>query len=84
MSITLILDPEIENGLIIQAQVRGISLEDYIKEIVAREAQTASSICLSSSAKNLVELFAPLRGLFEDGELDFSRNPSTGRPIDLS
>jgi len=24
--------------------------------------------------KDLVELFAPVRGLFEDGELDFSRN----------
>jgi len=28
--------------------------------------------------KSLVELFAPLRGL----DPDFSRNPSTGRPID--
>ncbi len=33
---------------------------------------------------NLVELFAPVRGLFADGELDFSRNPSTSRPLDLS
>ncbi|HXP83758.1 MAG TPA: hypothetical protein VN841_03525 [Bryobacteraceae bacterium] len=30
-------------------------------------------------AKDIVELFAPLRGL----NLDFSRNPSTGRPVDL-
>ena len=30
-------------------------------------------------AKDIVELFAPLRGL----NLDFGRNPSTGRPIDL-
>ena len=29
--------------------------------------------------KSLVELFAPLRGL----DLDFSRNPSTGRPVEL-
>ena len=29
--------------------------------------------------KSLVEVFAPLRGL----DLDFSRNPSTGRPVDL-
>ncbi len=29
--------------------------------------------------KSLVEVFAPLRGL----NLDFSRNPSTGRPIEL-
>jgi hypothetical protein len=31
------------------------------------------------SAKNIEELFAPLQGL----NLDFSRNPSTGRPVDL-
>lgn len=31
------------------------------------------------SAKDIEELFAPLRGL----DLDFSRNPSTGRPLDL-
>lgn len=29
--------------------------------------------------KRLSELFAPLRGL----DIDFSRNPSTGRPVDL-
>lgn len=33
----------------------------------------------SGSAKDIVELFAPLRGL----NLDFSRNPSTGRPVDI-
>jgi hypothetical protein len=30
-------------------------------------------------AKDIVELFAPLRGL----NLDFGRNPSTGRSVDL-
>jgi len=30
--------------------------------------------------KSLVEVFAPLRGL----DLDFSRNKSTGRPVDFS
>lgn len=30
-------------------------------------------------AKNIEELFAPLRGL----NIEFSRNPSTGRPVDL-
>jgi hypothetical protein len=29
--------------------------------------------------KNIEELFAPLRGL----NVEFSRNPSTGRPVDL-
>ena len=30
-------------------------------------------------AKDIEELFAPLQGL----NLDFSRNPSTGRPVEL-
>ena len=31
--------------------------------------------------KNFVELCEPVRGLADD--IDFSRNPSTGRPLDL-
>jgi hypothetical protein len=33
-------------------------------------------------SKSLEELFEPIRGLADD--VDFSRNPSTGRPMDLS
>ncbi len=40
----------------------------------------------TAEPKNLVELFAPLRGQFTDEEVDtlFSRNRSTGRPLDLT
>ena len=38
----------------------------------------------AAKAKNLVDLFEPVRGLFADGELDFRRNPDAGRPVDLS
>jgi hypothetical protein len=34
----------------------------------------------AAGRKSLVELFAPLRGM----NLDFSRNRSTGRPVDFS
>lgn len=39
-----------------------------------------------ATPKNLVELFAPLRGQFTDDEVDtlFSRNRSTARPLDLT
>ena len=45
-------------------------------------ALTSSSV----TAKNLVELSTPLRGLFTDEEVDtlFSRNRSTSRPLDLT
>ena len=38
----------------------------------------------TAEARNLVELFEPVRGLFADGELDFSRTRAAGRPVDLS
>ena len=39
-----------------------------------------------TSARNLVDLFEPVRGLLTDEEVDalFSRNPSTARPLDLA
>jgi hypothetical protein len=36
-----------------------------------------------AGAKNLAELLEPVRGLFADGELDFSRSHDVGRPVDL-
>jgi len=41
MSITLNLDPDVENSLSILAQERGVSLSDYIHEVVDREAARA-------------------------------------------
>ena len=39
-----------------------------------------------SRARNLVELFDPIRGVLTDEEVDamFGRNPSPSRPVDLS
>ena len=39
MDVTLSLDPEIERGLIARAHTRGVSLDDYLHELVAREAR---------------------------------------------
>ena len=77
MTITLDLQPEIEQGLLAQAQARGVSLKDYVQEIVEREASA-----IRTHARNLVEVCAMVRGLADD--LDISRNPSGGRPVDLS
>ena len=38
MTVILNLNPEMEKGLMARAQARGISLDDYIRELVAREA----------------------------------------------
>jgi Arc/MetJ-type ribon-helix-helix transcriptional regulator len=55
------------------------------KALDALEGKTAAPTAPSAEPKNLVELFAPLRGQFTDEEVDtlFSRNRSTSRPVDL-
>jgi hypothetical protein len=61
-------------------QVVERALETLAGKHVGAPAQTAVE------ARNLVELFAPVRGLLTDEEIDllFTRNPSTTRPLDLS
>ena len=88
MTITIDLQPEIERGLLAQAQAKGVSLTDYVQEIVVREARAGEAAGHPSrgEAQNLFDLFAPVRGLLTDEEIDtlFARNPSTSRPVDLS
>lgn len=87
MTITLDLQPEIERGLLAQAQAKGISLTEYAQEVLAREAKVAETPGASASeAKSLYDLFTPIRGLLTDEEIDrcFGRNPSSGRPVDLA
>jgi hypothetical protein len=50
------------------------------------EGKVSAPPAASAEPKNLVELFAPLRGQFTDEEVDtlFSRNRSTARPLDLT
>lgn len=86
MTLTLDLQPEIERSLLAQAQAKGVSLADYAQEVLAREAKAVPSVANASEAKNLFDLFAPVRGLLTDEEVDtlFQRNSSPGRPVDLS
>ena len=96
MTITPDLLPEIENGLLAQAAARGVSLTDYVKEIVVREAHVSQEsarprtgqdlidVCARVSSEptpagDMVELFAPLRGL----NIDFERDRDPGRDIVL-
>jgi len=83
MTITVEIKPEVQAELARQAASSGKPLEDYAARLL-EEAVHLPATSDAPPAKNLEELFAPLRGLFEDGELDFSRNPSSSRSIDLS
>jgi hypothetical protein len=72
-----ITKPEVE-ALINQRLESGAfkDAEDVIMQALQSSTQKQSD---APPAKNIEELFAPLRGL----NIEFSRNPSTGRPVDL-
>jgi hypothetical protein len=71
--------PEVE-ALINQRLQSGAfrNAEDVILQALQCSPPTAP-LPDAPPAKDIVELFAPLRGL----NLGFGRNPSTGRPVDV-
>jgi hypothetical protein len=84
MAITLELQPDVEEGLRIQANARGVTLTDLVTEIVVREAHRTKPPAipvLTGEPKNLAELFAhsPFKGL----DLEFTRDRDYGREIEL-
>jgi hypothetical protein len=85
MTITLNLQPEIEKGLLAQATARGVSLLDYVNEIVVREAHMAPEPPRQRTGQSLVDVCAKVRGLLTDEEVDtlFSRSPSFTRPVEF-
>ena len=83
MTITVDIRPEVHAELARQAASSGKPVDAYAASLL-EEAVHLPAAPAAPPAKNLVELFAPVRGLFADGELDFGRDPSTDRPIDLS
>jgi hypothetical protein len=77
-----ITKPEVE-ALINQRLQSGAfkDAEDVIMQALQSSLPNSQTTPQSDAppAKNIEELFAPLRGL----NIEFSRNPSTGRPVDL-
>jgi len=77
-----ITKPEVEALINQRLQTGGFKdAEDVVFQALQSSPPTAAakSQPVPLPAKDIVELFAPLRGL----NLDFGRNPSTGRPVDL-
>lgn len=79
MTITLDLAPDIENSLLVQAQAKGVSITDFVEQIVERQARQATPA--AATPKSLVQFFreSPLVGL----ELDLERDKDPGRDITL-
>jgi hypothetical protein len=88
MTITVDIRPEVQAELARQAAEQGRALEAYAASLLERAVHIPSGAATSAGRRKreekngLVEVCAMVRGLTDD--VDFSRNPSTGRPVDLS
>jgi hypothetical protein len=88
MTITVEIRPEVQAELARQAAAHGRAIEAHAASLLEDAVHLPAATTQPARGKrpqgrkSLVELFAesPLRGL----DLDFSRNKSTGRPVDLS
>ncbi len=78
MTITVDITPEVQAALAREAAAHGRAVESYAASLLAEAVQIPSEPP-ASSAKDMVELFAPLRGL----NLNFERDRDPGRDIDL-
>jgi hypothetical protein len=68
MTITIDIRPEVEAELARQADARGCAIESYAASLIEEAVQLPAAYP-TSTAKDMVELFAPLRGL----NLNFER-----------
>jgi len=80
MTITLDIRPEIEAVLARQAAAHGLGIGAYAASLLEEAAHASlGKPAPPTEAKDMVELFEPLRGL----NLDFERDRDTGRDINL-
>ena len=77
MSIVIDIRPEVEAELARRASMQGSRVEAYAAALLEEAVQT--SPVPAPAARNMVELFAPLRGM----NLNFERDRDPGRNIDL-
>ena len=64
------------------------SVEEFVDSAIAYlpRPMPPAAYQRAAQATNLIDLFEPVRGLLTDEEVEtlFKRNPSPGRPVDLS
>ena len=85
MTISFDLQPEVELGLSLRAQAQGVSLSEYVQQIVIREAHPLGNVP-GRTGQELIDISARVRGLLTDAEVDtlFARNPSPSRLVDFA
>ncbi len=78
VTLTLEIKPEVEEALARRAATQGLEMTEYALSLLEEAAELpADGNSSGSSAIDLIELFAPLRGL------NLERDPDTGRDIIL-
>ena len=83
MSIVIDIKPEVKAELSRQAAAHGRAVESYAASLLEEAVHLpAAQPDAAHPHKSLEEVFEAIRGLADD--IDFSRNPSTGRPVDLT
>jgi hypothetical protein len=78
MTITVDISPEVQAELTRQAAAHGMGIDAYAAGLLEEAAQPPAAQP-APPAKDMVELFAPLRGL----NLNFDRDRDPGRDIEL-
>ncbi len=83
MDVKLSLNPEMEKGLLARAHARGVSLADYLQEIVAREASLPTDQDLPAHKRfdNLSDLL--LNSPFAGANLDLEQCNDYPRPVEI-
>ena len=82
MTITVDITPEVQAELARQAASHGRAIEAYAASLLEEAIHLPAAATRLSQGKSLREVFEAVRGLADD--IDFSRNSSAGRPVDLS
>jgi hypothetical protein len=79
MNMTIDISPEERAAYKAQASAEGLSVEEWLKKLANERArpQTPPGI----EGREFLAVCAKVKGLTDD--LDFSRNRSTARPLDL-
>jgi len=84
MTVTLNLNPEVEKSLKARAHARGVSLDAYLQELVAKEA----ALPIAEEPRSIQKQFDNLSDLllnspFAGANLDLERSKDYPRPVDL-
>ena len=79
MTLTLEIRREVQDVLARHAAAHAMDVSEYAATLLEEAAQAVTDTPSPTLAKDMVELFAPLRGL----NLDFERDRDTGRDINL-